>query len=192
MNSGVGLPFTLRGVLVVLRDFQAGDEEDFVSWASFDQMYTYRHWRLAGPAEARQFFLGLLQHPSRLAVPRRHWYLAVLNAEECFVGISGIDLSADGIVEFGWYVSPPAWGKGYATAATELILAFAFTTLEAREVYATCDPENAASRRVMEKNDMSLAGEEESRDTWRGPRPRLRLALTVEDWRTAVSDDRQV
>ena len=175
MSVGAG-PFELAGDVVSLRDFEPEDEDDFVAWSGFEEMYTYMHWRLDDPEAARKEFHRLLEHPSKAVSPRRFWYLAMLNAAGSFVGICGIDHPADARVEFGWFLSPPWWGRGYATAATALITRFAFEELGAAVVMATCDPENLGSRRVLEKNGLTVVAEEEV-ETWRGPRPRLRLAL---------------
>jgi len=169
--------FELAGRRVQLRDFCASDEDDFLAWAAFEEMYTYMPFRIESPEAAKMEFRRLLGHPSRQAVPRRHWFLATLSPEGAFVGVTGFDHLSDGRVEFGWYLSPPYWRRGYATAATELILRFAFEELAVSEVTATCDPDNAASRRVLEKNGLRVVGEE-TRDTWRGTRPRLRLSLS--------------
>ncbi len=43
------------------------------------------------------------------------------------------------------------WGKGYATEATKRLLKFAFEETPLEELVATIDPQNTASRRVLEK-----------------------------------------
>ena len=53
--------------------------------------------------------------------------------------------------EIGWAFAPAAQGKGYATEAAAALLAYAFETLKAHRVIATCQPENTASWRVAEK-----------------------------------------
>lgn len=180
---GVGDPevleFRLDGDSVHLRDFRPEDEGAFVHWAADDAMYEYMAWRLADDAAARAEFERLLHHPERNAgAGRRHWYLAVLDEGEGFVGIAGFDHRRDGLGEFGWYLSTRYWGRGHATAATRLLLAFGFGAVGVPAVTATCDPENLASRRVFEKCGLALAGEE-TIETWRGTRPRLRFTLSA-------------
>lgn len=62
------------------------------------------------------------------------------------------------------------WGLGYATEAARAVLA----TREGRAVDATIDPENAASRRVLDKLGFAEAGLEHDEDGL--PTLRLRLA----------------
>jgi RimJ/RimL family protein N-acetyltransferase len=57
-----------------------------------------------------------------------------------------------------------------------VLLRLAFDQLGLAAVTATCDPENLASVRVMEKCGLRLEGEGVI-ETWAGRRPRLRFRL---------------
>lgn len=54
-------------------------------------------------------------------------------------------------VEIGYWFSPSAWGKGYATELTNASLAVARDQLRLPEVWAFARPENLGSSRVLEK-----------------------------------------
>lgn len=56
--------------------------------------------------------------------------------------------------EIGWVISRARQGRGYASEAAAALLAFAFGPLRCHRVIATCQPENPASWRVMEKLGM--------------------------------------
>lgn len=56
--------------------------------------------------------------------------------------------------EIGWAIASGRQGRGYATEAAGALLAFAFGALGRHRVIATCQPENPASWRVMEKLGM--------------------------------------
>src|SRR5687767_13845002 len=56
--------------------------------------------------------------------------------------------------EVGWVLHPNHQGRGYATEAARALVAHSFSTLDAHRVIATCQPENGASWRVMEKLGM--------------------------------------
>jgi ribosomal-protein-alanine N-acetyltransferase len=56
--------------------------------------------------------------------------------------------------EIGWAISSARQNRGYATEAARALMAFAFGTLCCHRVVATCQPENVASWRVMEKLGM--------------------------------------
>lgn len=56
--------------------------------------------------------------------------------------------------EVGWVFARPHQRRGYATEAARALLAYAFETLGCHRVIATCQPQNEASWRVMEKLGM--------------------------------------
>jgi RimJ/RimL family protein N-acetyltransferase len=172
----------LRDDLVVLRDFVPEDRAAFVDWAADEPMYTYMAWRLSGSDAAAAEFERLLRHPERTNPTRRHWYLAVTTTTEGhFCGTAGFDHRLDGLGEFGWYLSSPHWGRGYATAATTLVLGFGFEVVRVPAIVATCDPNNAGSRRVLEKSGLRHVGAE-TIETWRGTRPRLRFEVSAAEY----------
>jgi RimJ/RimL family protein N-acetyltransferase len=59
-----------------------------------------------------------------------------------------------GVHEIGWAIDRPYQGRGYATEAAAALLACAFDHLRCHRVIATCQPQNVASWRVMEKLGM--------------------------------------
>ncbi len=56
--------------------------------------------------------------------------------------------------EVGWVIGRPHQGQGYATEAAAALLGHAFEQLACHRVIATCQPQNPASWRVMEKLGM--------------------------------------
>ncbi len=58
------------------------------------------------------------------------------------------------IYEIGWVFHPRYHGRGYATEAAAALLRHGFETLGLHRIIATCQPENVASWRVMEKLGM--------------------------------------
>ena len=84
--------------------------------------------------------------------PRRH-YDAVLQ-ERAFgdvVGTLRLSLREPGSGDLGYAIRPEYWNRGFATEAVAALLAAARMSLGLGEVWATVDPANAASCRVMEK-----------------------------------------
>ncbi len=59
------------------------------------------------------------------------------------------NLTRDG--ELGYWIAPEAWGNGYATAAGECMVEYAFTELGLHRVTASTFETNDASQRVIEK-----------------------------------------
>lgn len=58
----------------------------------------------------------------------------------------------------GFRYIPKHWGKGYGTEAEKAILIFGFETLGLHRISSICEPENIASRRIMEKCGMRREG----------------------------------
>jgi RimJ/RimL family protein N-acetyltransferase len=61
-------------------------------------------------------------------------------------------------VELGYTLARAAWGHGYATEMGTALVAHAFEALGVPRVMAQVEPENAASRHVLEKLGMTQRG----------------------------------
>lgn len=61
-------------------------------------------------------------------------------------------------VELGYVIAPDYRGKGYATELTKAIVQWALAQKSIFRVWATCDTENHASARVLEKAGMQREG----------------------------------
>jgi [ribosomal protein S5]-alanine N-acetyltransferase len=61
-------------------------------------------------------------------------------------------------VELGYTLAREFWGRGYATEAGAALVAHAFDALAAPRVMAQVEPENLASRHVLEKLGMTERG----------------------------------
>jgi len=57
----------------------------------------------------------------------------------------------DGDVEIGFFLKRSAWGHGFATEACRRLLQFAFQETPLKEVVASFEKENDASKNVLEK-----------------------------------------
>ncbi|MDQ3375090.1 MAG: GNAT family N-acetyltransferase [Acidobacteriota bacterium] len=74
-----------------------------------------------------------------------------------FVGWCGIwRLEETREFEVGYAIAKQYWGNGLATEASLRFLEYAFERLKPDKIVAVARPENAASRRVMEKLGMSF------------------------------------
>ncbi len=80
---------------------------------------------------------------------------------------SGIFVGQAGLFHIGFYDKQPEigyrlhkafWGKGYATELTHALIKWGFEHLSVTKLVAFIHPENVASRRVLEKNDMNYMG----------------------------------
>jgi ribosomal-protein-alanine N-acetyltransferase len=60
--------------------------------------------------------------------------------------------------ELGYILNRRYWGNGFATEASRAVIDWAFSVPSIRRVWATCDTENLASARVLEKSGLSREG----------------------------------
>jgi len=82
-------------------------------------------------------------------------------------------------VEIGWRLDPTAWGQGLASEGAEALLAYGFDELALPEILSIYEPDNVASRRVMEKIGMHF-----QRDTVHPffERPLRIYRLSLDEW----------
>lgn len=60
--------------------------------------------------------------------------------------------------EIGYLIARPLWGQGYASEAARAVVDWAFAQPDIFRVWATCDAENLASARVLEKAGLVFEG----------------------------------
>ncbi|MGF1468865.1 MAG: GNAT family N-acetyltransferase [Sandaracinaceae bacterium] len=75
------------------------------------------------------------------------------------IGFAGLKHLSDlGEVDLGYRLLPAYWGRGLATEAARACVEFGFRTLGLESIIGLVLPDNAASRRVLEKVGMRLEG----------------------------------
>ena len=90
---------------------------------------------------------------------RRRYFLAVeLRESARLIGDAGFQWTRlEGRQReggFGYFLERAYWSRGYGTEAARLVLALAFGELAATVMRASCDAQNAASEKVMQKCGM--------------------------------------
>jgi [ribosomal protein S5]-alanine N-acetyltransferase len=126
---------------------------------------------LWGDAEAMRFLPGggkvsVADTRRRLEAIREHdadgWGFWALDDRESGTLVGGAGLFPLGWegpeIELAYHILPSAWGRGYATEAAAALLAAAWRETDLDHVVAVTMPDNAASRRVMEKLGMAFEG----------------------------------
>ena len=86
----------------------------------------------------------------------------VVRADERLIGYCGFfPQVVDGIeeLEIGYRIHPDHWGQGLATEAARAVRDYGFDDLKLPRLISLIHPENVASRRVAEKNGMTLEKE---------------------------------
>lgn len=85
-----------------------------------------------------------------------YWVLTLLPADRA---IGGIACCLSGhAAEFGFLVNRRFWCNGYATEASRAVVEWVFSVPSVSRLSATCDTENLASVRVLEKVGLTREG----------------------------------
>lgn len=143
----------LQGPRVRLRQWEARDCEPFA--------------QLNADPVAMEFFPSTLTREEsdrlvdrlRTAIDADAWGFWCLEIDGSCAGFTGLNIpnfEAPFLpaIEIGWRMLPRYWGRGYASEAARLALAYGFDVLGAAEIVAFTAVGNARSRAVMERIGM--------------------------------------
>ena len=118
----------------------------------------HRHIFVRGVPDAAAHRAELLR---RIASPPAMGGLWVVEwrQQPGFLGWCGVfPLEDSGLIELGYRYTRAAWGQGVATEAGRAVLDHGLRTLGLDPIVAVADPDNLASRRVLEKLGFSHEG----------------------------------
>jgi RimJ/RimL family protein N-acetyltransferase len=139
--------FTLRG-------FVSEDIDRLAEILSDPLVMRYMPGDEPWPREgAERELSGILEHWGRHGYGR--W--AVVDREDGrMIGWCGLGFLPEiGETEVAYLLDKDYWNRGYATEAARISLGYGFEEAGLDRIIALAFPENAASRRVMEKNGMA-------------------------------------
>lgn len=176
----------LEGPRVLLRPLAVADAEDMYAFASDPFVTRYLPWEPAPSADAVRPFLQ--DQVGRRKRGESLGFAIVDRATGAMVGSTDLmDLKAvRGQAELGYLIARPYWGQGWMTEAAALTADYGFREMNLGRLVAWADEENAASRRVMEKLGMRLAGAE-VRTVKGEQRPYVRYEVLRAMWETGKS-----
>jgi RimJ/RimL family protein N-acetyltransferase len=121
-------------------------------WTSDDAPLARGLW---GDAEVTKLIGGFdwrERLEAELELQRTHevQYWPIFDGAE-HVGCCGLRPKEPGVLELGFHLRREHWGKGYADEASRSVIAHAFEALQASRLFAGHHPENAASKRTLER-----------------------------------------
>jgi [ribosomal protein S5]-alanine N-acetyltransferase len=147
------LTLPVRTARLILREFAEADFDAVLAFSSDPRVTRYLFFGPRDTDSTAEYLEGLLA--SQRERPRTRFELAV---EEISTGrlIGACDLSLieRRVVDLGYMLGHPDWGKGYATEISLALIDAAFYDLRADRVISTVDVNNRASIRVLEKIGM--------------------------------------
>jgi RimJ/RimL family protein N-acetyltransferase len=110
-------------------------------------------------------------------------FAVVLKANGVVIGNCGPvkqDVEGESLIEVGYHFRRDHWGHGYATEAARVCMGYAFGQLGTEKVISLILPENLPSRRVAERNGMTVERQVTFHDL-----PHLMYAMRREDYAQA-------
>jgi RimJ/RimL family protein N-acetyltransferase len=150
----------LAGPRVALRRFGPDDLAAFVAYRSSEQVARFQSWDAPYPRQEGERFIHEIarQHPDTAG----EWFqfAVALRSTGQLIGDCAAMPHADDPrqVDIGFTISPEHQGRGYATEAVRLLLAYLFTARGKHRIIAYCDPRNAASAALLERLGMRREG----------------------------------
>ena len=140
-----------------LRDFVTEDWPAVHGYSSDTDVVRFMFWGPRTEEESRGFIDRMLA--SQKERPRVTWELAVERlADGAVIGSCDLTLE-DEEGDLGFVLAKSAWGQGIATELGRALVSVGFSVMGLRRIFATCDHQNVASRRVLEKLGMKCERE---------------------------------
>jgi RimJ/RimL family protein N-acetyltransferase len=139
----------------VLREWQTDDWVFAHQWSSDPKAVAYMQFGPNTEEETKEFIFKVITYQTE--EPRLHFELAVTLKETGEViggcGIRIVD-AENQTASMGYMYTQRYWGHGYGTEAAAALVDFGFSKLKVHRIWATCDPENIGSARILEKAGM--------------------------------------
>lgn len=137
-----------------LRDFTADDFAGVHAWSSDPEVVRFLFWGPRDVAETTDYLARMIA--SQRETPRLVWEIGIEErASGRLVGACDLTLAPDGagpdVGDLGFVLAREAWGRGIASELSHALVQAGFASLGLTRIIATCDPENAASARVLER-----------------------------------------
>ena len=163
----------LKGERVILREMEQQDWSAVHAYASQPIVCQYQPWGPNSEKESQDFVTQVVLEAAN--VPRSRFVFAVMEKNRVIgAGEMNIRDFTNRQGEIGYIIHPDDWAKGYATEVAKLLIEFGFSAFNLHGIFATCDPRNLGSAKVLEKIGMTYEG-------------RIRQDLLLKDgWRDSL------
>jgi len=148
---------------LILRQFVAGDADALARVLSDPETMRY----YPAPYDRAGVEEWIARNQQRYRDDGLALWAMVLKSSAELIGDCGIirqELEAEHFFEIGYHLRRDLWGQGLATEAAVACRDWAFANLKVDRVISLIRPENIPSRRVAERNGMTVWKEVE----WRG------------------------
>jgi RimJ/RimL family protein N-acetyltransferase len=156
-----------------LRELNENDWIDVHHYASQEIACQFQPWGPNSEEDSKAFVNQVIRDARQK--PRTRFVFAIIY-DENMIGSGELNIrdSINKVGEIAYIVNPEYWGKGIATDVAKLLINYGFKEFRLHRIYATCDPRNIGSSKVLEKVGMTKEG-------------RIRQNLLIKDgWRDSL------
>lgn len=144
---------------LIIRELKEADIQEVHAYASDPDVTKYVPFGPNTLKESEEFVRMCIEY--QYQEDRVDFELAVIERHDNkLIGACGIHISDKQNREgwIGYVLNKEYWGKGYGTDIAKILLNFGFNQLKLHRIYATCDPENLGSEKIMQKIGMKKEG----------------------------------
>jgi ribosomal-protein-alanine N-acetyltransferase len=178
---------------LVLREITEGDFERIHGYATDPEVVRYVPWGPNTEQDTHDFLARTMI--AAVAEPRLEYVFGVeLREEPGLLGSVGLYIRPEDTDQamLGYAYDRNAWGRGIATEAALAMVGMGFDLLGFRRIWASCDPDNQGSRRVLEKVGMTVEGLLRRDLVIRGEvRDNLVWSILEDEWRDRTNPSRR-
>ena len=165
----------LESERVILQEIEKKDWSDIHKYASQSIVCQYQPWGPNTEIESKDFVEQVLEDAKEDS-RSRFVFVVIQKIDGRMIGSGEFNLrdQINKVGEIAYIINPDHWGKGFATEVAQILIEFGFNEFNLHRIYATCDPGNVGSIKVLEKIGMTKEG-------------RMREELLMKDgWRDSL------
>ncbi len=151
-----------------LRPLTEDDVDAVHAYASLPEVSRYQEWGPNSYQETEEFVAAWIHDMA--TSPQERWVYAI-ELDGDMIGSGEFRIRGASAGEISYILHPRVWGRGLATTFARELIRLGFAEHHRHRIYATCDPRNIASGRVLAKAGMTYEGRMRDtmllRDGWR-------------------------
>jgi ribosomal-protein-alanine N-acetyltransferase len=138
---------------LILKEIMSGDLQHIHALHSIPRVDEYNTLGIPENIDETKQLLEPVFKDQKSRVRKHYWFSISLKESSEFIGLCGINLSADRfkIGEIFYKLHPACWGRGYATEVARALVKYGFEELGLHRIEAGVATENSRSIRVLEK-----------------------------------------
>lgn len=144
-----------------IRQIKIKDRLNYLQTVADDKVMRYISGKGLNPSQGEAKFQSILEENAK---DPRFGGFALLTASEQFAGMAKFSKTAVDELEIGYLFAPQYWGQGLGTEIAQFLVKRAQEIGETPRLKAIIDPENIASRRILERLKFEVAEKFESKE----------------------------